>query len=1328
MSSAPDAQPVQETSSASASALRQRHGATSEPAEAAVRSDDILKPKKTYGRTPDGTVFTVPTTHDMVSQLLDPRQPKNLSDVTVLVIIGLHILAAYLLPAGLKRPVFAAIFIFWRASYNIGIGSLLTVQSKYRLLVQWAKRWRLFENPATGKNPRPWLYRLLKQELETKIPEDYTFEKAPVEYNTWLVFRRVVDLILMCDFVSYCLFAVVCGHRPEGESLTMAVARWGAGIALVGFNLWVKLDAHRVVKDFAWYWGDFFYLIDQELTFDGVFEMAPHPMYSIGYAGYYGISMMAASYDVLFISIAAHLTQLIFLAVVENPHIEKTYNPPQPRARADSDFIGELQQQQQQQQQEQLATADEPLAAVHGLWGIANFDMFRITDYSVILLGAYVLTLAFVTPATPLWQGLFFAHAVAWRLWYNIGLGAILRGQSSEKQLTRHFLKFGDTAGEAWRQWKGMYHVSMALCHVSFVAACWKMYSPPADWHYGWAILKHVLGSCLVALQMWTAVSIYDELGEFGWFYGDFFFDSTGKLTYKSIYRYLNNPERVIGTAGLWGAALITWSRSIFVLAMISQLLMLAFLEYVEKPHMQKIYGRKLRGEAGLTKFIRKSLPPPVKEWQQSVDRVLDETRHFVEEFVDAARPKLAAGVSTMVRDTTALFNKYPARLTTTRLSPDLAGFDPKYYSLSVEGANGSDGTKPVVLPFGAPIRVRWTAPVQHKKKDWVGLYMVTDNRSREVTEVPSLGRWVPTCPGVYDTAIDRGIVSSDEPLKESGREEDGADEQAPARVGGEMVFEGDQLWWTQGVFEFRYHHDGNHSVMAISQPFEVRIDRFDNDEDVGSSSATSITSDKDGLFERAVEAALLPMVQNCFDRDPDIAPTTADELFGEHVERDSKYARRVVYAIQHMFGIEFAPAVVPADATVRKLAYRICNAKQVLHVALAAVMGGGTVQPDVLAQVTAMSDCIEFRAPAVVEWESEGERICLADADPRSARVTFEGRLHEDATACSFFQLHIPVRLRGVTRDTTILMPLYPDAIDSLEPERFPAPAPAAVDKKLRGSCVCLRFRLRRPIPIIVPITAAMPLRPFRRPTGDVLDRLRSLVHVTALDVYVPDLELSSAKLQAIQTRLAALQTVQRASSRTRSRPPSHDLRCLFDGTGGKIVDRLDDSPPAYDQIGPPPPLAPIVEPDRKPVPPSDHKAELEPAGYRKRRRRERDSPPPDDIDSRLAAIWAELRRKDDRIEQLEARVQQLEHDREEGAEETATLRRELDKAVAANEELEGQLLLTGERLDGLVDEVAYIQENGLDSEVEDRIVETVTDCVFEQISENATVTFTRT
>jgi len=936
--------------SAAAGELRQRHAAPApldQPAagRSAANADsdniDIVdngldrRSHKTFGRTPDGTVFTVPTTHDMVSQLLDPRQPKNLSDAIVLAILATHVVALYLLPSSLKKPVFALIFMTWRAAYNVGIGILLRLQSNEKKLVTWAQKWRLFEHPSTGRNPRPWLYDLLKRELEAKIPKDYEFEKAPLEYNTWLVFRRLVDLILMCDFVSYCLFAIACAHIPPSENILVTFGRSVLGFSLVAFNLWVKLDAHRVVKDYAWYWGDFFYLIDQELTFDGVFEMAPHPMYSIGYAGYYGISMMAASYSVLFISIIAHAAQFAFLVLVENPHIEKTYNPPAPRHRGES------------QSQNQLPSADllktdnappsqlEPPTQIHKMLGIGNFDLFRTTDYSTVLLIAYQAILAIATPHTPIWQFLFVVHAFFWRVWYSVGLGFILHRQSQDKLWTRHFVKFGESTLESWTQWKAMYHISQVLCYSSFIVACWKMYSVPSDWNYGFVLLRHVLGVGLTALQAWTAISIHESLGEFGWFFGDFFFDHGNKLTYQSIYRFLNNPERIIGTAGLWGAALITWSRSIFLLALTSHILTLAFLQFVEQPHMQKIYGRKLREEAGLTKFFKKSMPPYVKDWSSSVNKVVDGTSHFVEEFLEAARPKLAAGVSSFVRDTTALFNNYPARLTLTTLSPDLAGLNPKHYSVTVEGepsglsalnerASGKEGTSgrfpnesnTMILEYGAPIKVKWVAPANHGKKDWIGLYMVTDNRSRDVSEVSSLGRWVPTTPNQYESmTADRGILISDQPCENS--EDNDVD-----LVRGEMMFTGDKLWWTQGVFEFRYHHDGNHNVMAISQPFEIQISRFDEED---------VEVDSEGLFQKSIESALLPIVQNCLDRDPDIAPNNPQEPFGSLVARDGKYAKRLVYAIRQMFGIDFAPAVVPADGNVRNLAWRICNAKQVL-------------------------------------------------------------------------------------------------------------------------------------------------------------------------------------------------------------------------------------------------------------------------------------------------------------------------------------------------------------------------------------------------------------
>ncbi|KAI9893129.1 MAG: phosphatidylethanolamine N-methyltransferase [Vezdaea aestivalis] len=910
-----------------------------------------MAPKKTIGKTPDGSIFIVPQTHDMVSQLLSPQQPKNILDLFVLGVMGLHILAFVAVSTSFRPPLFASVFLFWRGCYNIGIGYLLHYQSQDRRLVCWAKKSKIFQQPDNSMSTSRKLYAFLKREFETKVPYDYSFDDAPVEYNTWLLFRRLVDLILMCDFVSYCLFAMSCATRPKEEGLLIACARWATGIALVGFNLWVKLDAHRVVKDYAWYWGDFFFLVDQELTFDGVFEMAPHPMYSVGYAGYYGISLMAASYHVLVISIIAHATQFAFLLLVENPHIEKTYNPPPPRKQTadlpgDQEFntfnlVSPNQAIQDDDIPPPLSTALKP-SPVHNLVGLQNIDLFRVTDTSVILLQIYLLLFTVMTPSTPAVQVLFLTHAIIWRLWYSMGIGYILFRQSTLKKWTRHFLKYGENSEESWRQWKGLYHLSMTMCHASFVAACWKMYTAPSDWGYGLILLRHVIGSMLIALQIWTSISIYESLGEFGWFYGDFFFDQLPKLSYGGIYRYLNNPERVIGVAGVWGAYLVTGTLPIFTLALLSHMLTVASIQFVERPHMQKLYGRNLRRDSGLVKSLKRSLPQPLRSLPGSVDKVLGETAEFMEDFIENARPKFAAGVNFLVKDTSALFSQYPARISLTRLAPDLAGYNVKDYSLKVDGTRSSprsltarqqtkegptarfpaspaNAIQTVILEYGAPIRVEWTATLSHSKRDWIGLYMVSDNLSRDATRIASAGRWTATNPGIYDSAnADRGILVCDQRISAASRD----DGEEKDYVRGEMEFTGEKLWWIQGVFEFRYHHDGKHNVMAISQPFEVKINKFDEDE---------AELDDNGMIRGAVEAALLPLVRNCLDRHPDIAPNTIDEAYGSLVAREGKYSRRIVYAVHQMFGIEFAPEVVQADGNVKNLAWRICNAKKVL-------------------------------------------------------------------------------------------------------------------------------------------------------------------------------------------------------------------------------------------------------------------------------------------------------------------------------------------------------------------------------------------------------------
>jgi hypothetical protein len=48
------------------------------------------------------------------------------------------------------------------------------------------------------------------------------------------------------------------------------------------------------------------------------FKVLTHSVW-VGYAGYYGLSLISGSYPVLFVSLAAHAAQFAFLVLFENP-------------------------------------------------------------------------------------------------------------------------------------------------------------------------------------------------------------------------------------------------------------------------------------------------------------------------------------------------------------------------------------------------------------------------------------------------------------------------------------------------------------------------------------------------------------------------------------------------------------------------------------------------------------------------------------------------------------------------------------------------------------------------------------------------------------------------------------------------------------------------------------------------------------------------------------------------------------------------------------------------------------------------------------------------
>lgn len=65
------------------------------------------------------------------------------------------------------------------------------------------------------------------------------------------MFRHSVDVILLNDFLAYVCFGLSFLQFPAHHSLFLHILRWIGGFTLIFFNLWVKIDAHRIVKDFA---------------------------------------------------------------------------------------------------------------------------------------------------------------------------------------------------------------------------------------------------------------------------------------------------------------------------------------------------------------------------------------------------------------------------------------------------------------------------------------------------------------------------------------------------------------------------------------------------------------------------------------------------------------------------------------------------------------------------------------------------------------------------------------------------------------------------------------------------------------------------------------------------------------------------------------------------------------------------------------------------------------------------------------------------------------------------------------------------------------------
>ena len=103
-------------------------------------------------------------------------------------------------------------------------------------------------------------------------------------------------------------------------------------------------------------------------------------------------------------------------------------------------------------------------------------------------------------------------------------------------------------------------------------------------------ILLDIIGISLVIVNYTVKSNAVKAQGVYAWFYGDFFFRIRSSLIYPGIYKWIPHPMYTVGYTAYYGLAILSRSQTVLFAALIGHGMQIAFLIFIEVPHIRRTY------------------------------------------------------------------------------------------------------------------------------------------------------------------------------------------------------------------------------------------------------------------------------------------------------------------------------------------------------------------------------------------------------------------------------------------------------------------------------------------------------------------------------------------------------------------------------------------------------------------------------------------------------------------------------------------------------------------------------------------------------------------